>query len=67
MPTASEYRCEAKSCLELANRTNELYVKDALTELALEKPAGAFPVGSHGTARRCAFEIMERLASLARL
>jgi hypothetical protein len=36
MPTASEYRCEAKSCLELANRTNELYVKDALTELALE-------------------------------
>ncbi len=36
MPTASEYRCEAKSFLELANRTNELYVKDALRELALE-------------------------------
>jgi hypothetical protein len=34
MPTAKEYRFEAKACLELAERTKEPYVKVALIELA---------------------------------
>ena len=34
MPTAKEYRFEAKACLELAERTKEPDVKVALMELA---------------------------------
>ena len=34
MPTAKEYRLEAKACLELAERANEFHVKSALIELA---------------------------------
>ena len=34
MPTAKEYRWEAKACLELARQADELYVKTALIELA---------------------------------
>jgi len=34
MPTAKEYRLEAKACLELADEANEFYVKTALIELA---------------------------------
>ena len=33
MPTAKEYRLEAKACLELADRANE-HVRSALIELA---------------------------------
>src|SRR5262245_53624894 len=36
MPTAKEYRFEAKACLELAERTKEPYVKVVLIELARE-------------------------------
>jgi hypothetical protein len=34
MPTAREYRVEAKACRELADRTTEVYVKAALSELS---------------------------------
>ena len=34
MPTAPEYRTQAKECLELANQAEEFYVKAALIELA---------------------------------
>jgi hypothetical protein len=34
MPTAKEYRLEAKAFLELADQANEFYVKTALIELA---------------------------------
>ena len=34
MPTVQQLRTQAKQCLELANRTNELYAKNALKELA---------------------------------
>jgi hypothetical protein len=34
MPTAGEYRAQAKECMELANATNEFYVRTALNELA---------------------------------
>jgi hypothetical protein len=34
MPTARELRAQAKECLELAERTNEYYVKVTLKELA---------------------------------
>jgi F0F1-type ATP synthase membrane subunit b/b' len=34
MPTTQELRAQAKQCLELANRTSELYAKNALKELA---------------------------------
>jgi hypothetical protein len=34
MPTAREYRAEAKACRELADRTTEVCVKAALTELS---------------------------------
>jgi hypothetical protein len=34
MPTAREYRAEAKACRELADRATEVYVKAALTELS---------------------------------
>ena len=36
MPTANEYRLQARQCQELANRANELYVRNALIELARE-------------------------------
>jgi hypothetical protein len=36
MPTASEYRQQAKECLELANRPNEPYLEPLLLELAVE-------------------------------
>jgi hypothetical protein len=36
MPTAMEYRTQAKECLELARQAEELYVKTALIELARE-------------------------------
>lgn len=34
MPTPNELRLQAKECLELANRTNEYYVRVTLKELA---------------------------------
>ena len=34
MPTAKEYRLEAKACLELADKAKEPYVKESLIELA---------------------------------
>jgi hypothetical protein len=34
MPTAKEYRAQAKECMALANTTNEFYVRTGLTELA---------------------------------
>jgi hypothetical protein len=34
MPTAKEYRLEAKACLELADQANEFYVRAAMIELA---------------------------------
>jgi len=34
MPTVQQLRTQAKQCLELANRTNDLYAKNALKELA---------------------------------
>jgi F0F1-type ATP synthase membrane subunit b/b' len=34
MPTVQQLRSQAKQCLELANRTSELYAKNALKELA---------------------------------
>jgi len=34
MPTAREYRAEAKACRELADQATEVYVKAALTELS---------------------------------
>jgi hypothetical protein len=36
MPTAKEYRYQAVECLELAEASEELYVKEALLELAAE-------------------------------
>ena len=36
MPTANECRLQAQQCQELANRANELYVMNALIELARE-------------------------------
>src|SRR5439155_10518501 len=36
MLTAKEYRQQAQECLELAKRTEQLYVKEAMTELAEE-------------------------------
>jgi hypothetical protein len=34
MPTANEYRAQAKECMALANTSEEFYVRTALTELA---------------------------------
>jgi F0F1-type ATP synthase membrane subunit b/b' len=34
MPTVEQLRSQARQCLELANRTSELYAKNALRELA---------------------------------
>ena len=34
MPTAKEYRLEAKACLKLADKAKEPYVKESLIELA---------------------------------
>ena len=34
MPTANEYRAQAKECMALANTSAEFYVRNALTELA---------------------------------
>jgi hypothetical protein len=34
MQTSNELRFQAKDCLELANRMDEIYAKEALTELA---------------------------------
>ena len=34
MPTVQQLRTQAKQCLDLANRTSELYAKNALKELA---------------------------------
>ena len=34
MPTAKEYRAQAKECMALANTTKEFYARTALTELA---------------------------------
>jgi hypothetical protein len=34
MPTTRELRAQAHDCLELANRTNEFFAKEALRELA---------------------------------
>jgi hypothetical protein len=34
MPTAREYREQAKECMALANTASEFYVRTALTELA---------------------------------
>jgi hypothetical protein len=34
MPTAKEFREQAKECKALASTTNEFYVRTALTELA---------------------------------
>jgi hypothetical protein len=34
MPTAKEYRAEAKACRELVDQATEVYVKSALIELA---------------------------------
>jgi hypothetical protein len=34
MPTAKEYRVQAKECMALANTTEDFYVRRALTELA---------------------------------
>ena len=36
MPTAKEYRYQAVECLELAEQAEQLYVKEALLELAAE-------------------------------
>jgi 3-methyladenine DNA glycosylase AlkC len=36
MPTAKEYRQQAKECLELAKAAKDLYVKEAMAELAEE-------------------------------
>jgi hypothetical protein len=36
MPTAKEYRHQAVECLELAEQAEQLYVKEALLELAAE-------------------------------
>jgi hypothetical protein len=36
MPTAKDYRQQAKESSELANRPHELYVKTVLLELAAE-------------------------------
>jgi 3-methyladenine DNA glycosylase AlkC len=36
MPTAKEYRQQAKECLELAKGAKDLYVKEAMAELAEE-------------------------------
>jgi hypothetical protein len=42
MPTSKEYRQHAEECLELAEQTDEFYVRAALIELADEfkKQAG---------------------------
>jgi hypothetical protein len=34
MQTPNELRFQAQNCLELANRTHEIYAREALTELA---------------------------------
>ena len=39
MPTAREYRAEAKACRELADQATEVYVKAALTELSRDNRA----------------------------
>jgi hypothetical protein len=36
MPTVQELRAQAKQCLQLADRTSEFYVKNALKELGQE-------------------------------
>jgi hypothetical protein len=36
MITATEYRLQAKQCLELASQTQESHVKDAMLDLARE-------------------------------
>ena len=36
MPTAKEYRQQAKECLELAKAAKDLYVKEAMAELSEE-------------------------------
>jgi hypothetical protein len=36
MPTAKEYRQQAKECLDLAKAAKDLYAKEAMTELAEE-------------------------------
>jgi hypothetical protein len=50
MPTAKEYRQQAKECVELAKAAKDLYAKEAMAELAeefskiadlLEHPRGA--------------------------
>ncbi|MFL6797736.1 MAG: hypothetical protein ACJ8F3_10025 [Xanthobacteraceae bacterium] len=41
MLTAKEYRHQALECLELAEESDELYVKEALLELAAEFQAMA--------------------------
>jgi hypothetical protein len=36
MPTANEYRQQARECLELAKEAQDLYAKEAMAELAKE-------------------------------
>jgi hypothetical protein len=36
MPTANEYRQQARECLELAKEAKDLYAKEAMAELAKE-------------------------------
>ena len=41
MPTAKEYREQAKECLDLAKAAKDLYAKEAMVELAEEFSAAA--------------------------
>jgi hypothetical protein len=52
MPTAKEYRQQARQCLELAKAAKDLYAKQAMTELAEEfnKAADTLDDGSRGIA-----------------
>jgi hypothetical protein len=41
MPTSKEYLQQAEECLQLANASSDVYVKEALTELASDFKAVA--------------------------
>jgi hypothetical protein len=66
MPTAQEYRVQAKQCMELAGQSQELYVKDALADMAREFDRAAHQAERRARDMRSAYAQKNERLGLAR-